>query len=199
MRVAPVGLLFNNDAEEAFRIGAEVAAITHGHPCGFLPAGAFAAIVSFINQGQTLEHAIAGSLKILEKWKDHEETLFAVRKAIDLFELSGPSYKNVEKLGGGWVGEEALSIALYCAMHYNTDFEKAVLLSVNHSGDSDSTGSITGNIVGLMLGRSAIPSWWADKLEGSDIVIQMAEDLFTRCKSDTQKMDKEWFRRYPPY
>jgi ADP-ribosylglycohydrolase len=198
MRVAPVGLLFNNDAEEAFMIGADLAAITHGHPGGYLSAGAFASIISFLHQGWSLEQAVTGTLNILEKWKDHEDTLLAIRKAVDLFEISGPSYKNVEKLGGGWIGEEALSIAIFCSLHYGNSFEKAVMLSVNHGGDSDSTGSITGNIVGLLLGKSAIPSRWADRLEGADIVIQMAEDLHMRCKSDSQIIDKDWFRKYPP-
>ena len=198
MRVAPVGLLFTNDAEEAFMTGANVAAITHGHPGGYLPAGAFASIISLLNQGETLEQAITLSLKILEKWQNHEDTLFAIRKAIDLFEISGPSFKSVEKLGGGWIGEEALSIALFCSLHYPNDFEKAVILSINHGGDSDSTGSITGNIVGLMLGKPSIPTRWADRLEGADVVIQIAEDLHKKCKSDIQKVDKEWFRRYPP-
>ncbi len=198
MRVAPVGLLFINDSEEAFRVGADLAAITHGHPCGYLSAGTFAAIISFINQGYALDQAITESVIILKKWKNHEETLSAIRKALDLYETTSPTFRNVEKVGEGWVGEEALAISLYCSLHYSSDFEKAVMLSVNHSGDSDSTGSITGNILGLLLGRMAIPVHWADRLEGADIVIQMAEDLHTRCKPDSQKTDREWLRRYPP-
>ena len=61
-------------------------------------------------------------------------------------------------MGGGWVGEEALAIALYCALNAQDDFAHGVLLAVNHSGDSDSTGAITGNLLGLMLGIDAIPA-----------------------------------------
>jgi ADP-ribosylglycohydrolase len=32
-------------------------------------------------------------------------------------------------------------------------FEEAVVLAVNHSGDSDSTGAIVGNICGALYGR----------------------------------------------
>lgn len=38
MRVAPVGLFLHKEPEYAFRIGAEIAAITHGHPTGYLSA-----------------------------------------------------------------------------------------------------------------------------------------------------------------
>lgn len=48
----------------------------------------------------------------------------------------------------GWVAEEALVISLYCAIVCQDDFDKAIVLAVNHSGDSDSTGAITGNIQG---------------------------------------------------
>ena len=71
-----------------------------------------------------------------------------------------PSFDSVELLGQGWVGEEALSISIYCALSYQHDFEKGINLSVNHSGDTDSTGSITGNILGLLLGEESIPRRW---------------------------------------
>jgi ADP-ribosylglycohydrolase len=45
MRTAPIGLVSRWDAPTAFRVGAEAAAITHGHPSGYLSGGAMAAIV----------------------------------------------------------------------------------------------------------------------------------------------------------
>ena len=44
MRVAPVGLAY--DRHIAFSVGCQAARITHGHPTGYLSAGAFAAIVA---------------------------------------------------------------------------------------------------------------------------------------------------------
>ena len=35
--------------------------------------------------------------------------------------------------------------------------EDALRLAVNHDGDSDSTGAITGNLIGISLGASCIP------------------------------------------
>lgn len=177
MRVAPVGLVFYEDPAEAFKIGAELAAITHGHPSGYLSSGAFAAIIALLNQGQKLEQAIEESIRLLEKWKEHDETLFAIKKSIELFETTIPSFENVERLGGGWVGEEALAISLYCSLHFTDDFEKAVTLAINNGGDSDSTGSITGNIVGLITGRKGIPVQWIEKLELADLIAKVAEDL----------------------
>jgi ADP-ribosylglycohydrolase len=66
---------------------------------------------------------------------------------LHLAEVADATPEIVEQLGGGWVAEEALATALFCALKA-TNFAEGVLLAVNHSGDSDSTGSLTGNLLG---------------------------------------------------
>lgn len=61
MRVAPVGLAFS-DAEKSFQMGCECAAITHGHPTGYLAAGTLAALISMIISGDSLGDAMDGAL-----------------------------------------------------------------------------------------------------------------------------------------
>ncbi len=51
------------------------------------------------------------------------------------------------------------------------------MLAVNHGGDSDSTGAITGNILGTLLGEDAIPSNWLTELEGRETIERMADLL----------------------
>jgi len=140
MRMAPVGLACK-DAENAFQIGCECAAITHGHPTGYLAAGTLAALVSRIISGESLADAIDDSIQILKTKKNNEETLEAVINAIEMVEKSTPGPDVIETLGAGWVAEEVLAISIYCALVAGDDFKKGVLLSVNHSGDSDSTVS----------------------------------------------------------
>lgn len=71
----------------------------------------------------------------------------------------------------------ARASAVYCSLVYESDIEQAVLLAVNHSGDSDSTGAITGNILAALHGMSAIPSHWLDRLELRTEIESVAEDL----------------------
>jgi ADP-ribosylglycohydrolase len=85
----------------------------------------------------------------------------------------------VETLGQGWTAEEALSIAVYCALVADSPRE-ALLLAVNHGGDSDSTGAICGNIVGAWLGEDALPADWAAGVEARDLILQVADDLANR-------------------
>jgi ADP-ribosylglycohydrolase/5'(3')-deoxyribonucleotidase len=174
MRMAPVGLLFNS--EQSFDIGCALGVLTHGHPSGYLSAGFFAAIISFLIGGEGLEKAIEKTIPLLTKYDRHKETLAIVNRAVDMAKTTECTPENIERLGGGWVGEEALAIALYCALCFPDNFEKAVLASVNHSGDSDSTGSITGNIMGI-LAMDTIPQHWIDKLLYNGVVVQIAKDL----------------------
>lgn len=74
------------------------------------------------------------------------------------------------------------------------------MLSINHSGDTDSTGAITGNIMGMALGEQAIPERWSANLRELDVVRQMAIDLHIEVKGDTHDhADEDWMRRYPPW
>ena len=195
MRVAPVGLVAE-DEEPAFSLGCEAAAITHGHPSGYYSAGCFAAIVYHLTEGRSLPESIELSLGILERPEndEHEECAEAVHKAVALWRDGSlkPSPEVIERLGAGWVGEEALAISLYCALASQDDFARGVLLAVNHSGDSDSTGAITGNLLGLMLDVGAIPEKWLAELELRAEIEAMAGDLFRQFE-DTDA----WLSRYP--
>ena len=51
-------------------------------------------------------------------------------------------------------------------------------LAVNH-GDSDSTGSIAGSLLGLLHGVSGIPKEWLDQLELRDVIERVGRDLWS--------------------
>jgi len=84
----------------------------------------------------------------------------------------------IEKIGQGWVAEETLAIAVYCTYKYIDDFEKAVIAAVNHAGDSDSTGAVTGNLVGAAVGYDAIPTHFKENLELHGVILHIADDLW---------------------
>ncbi len=179
MRSAPVGLMYR-DSEKAFQVACECAAITHGHPTGYLASGFLAACISRILSGEDLVDAMDDSVQILKQYQDHQECLNAIEQALDQSEMADATPESVENLGEGWIAEEALAISLYCALTAGDDFRKGVLLAVNHGGDSDSTGSITGNIIGAKYGVKIIPSNWVADLELKEIIEEIAVDLLER-------------------
>lgn len=192
MRIAPVGLIFKRP-EDAFQMGCEITAITHGHSTGYLAAGCLAAIISQINSGGSLIASIHGAMAILITNRNHEECKEAVDFALTLAQSPKFLSEVVEEIGAGWVAEEALAIAIYCSIMADGDFPKGVLLAVNHSGDSDSTGSIAGNILGALLGKDAIPCKWIENLELREVIEEISLDLALKFKED----DPSWREKYP--
>ena len=73
----------------------------------------------------------------------------------------------------------------------------ALLLAVNHSGDSDSTGAIAGNLAGVLHGQASIPSEWLEQLELREVIAQVAEDLY-RCWRQEDWDPARASERYPP-
>ena len=49
---------------------------------------------------------------------------------------------------------------------------------MNHGGDSDSTGAVTGNILGAAIGYDAIPQYFKNDLELHDVILHVADDLW---------------------
>lgn len=179
MRVAPVALLGRQvgvDGQEVFELAVALAALTHGHPTGSLTAGVLAVVVFEALGGASVAEAVAAAMDILGYADDHGETLAAVSDAVRMADSGLPEADAIERLGEGWVAEEALAISLYCAL-VARDFSHGVVTAVNHGGDSDSTGAITGNILGAVRGAAEIPPRWLESLELIDVITEIADDL----------------------
>ncbi|HEY7294340.1 MAG TPA: ADP-ribosylglycohydrolase family protein [Dehalococcoidia bacterium] len=199
MRAAPAGLA-HADPTAAFALGCDLAAITHGHIDGVLPAGFLAALITVLSRGESLAAATSTARALLQATARHGGTLAAVDAALALAERNAaPAADLAESLGTGWTGDEALAIGLYCAL-VARDFAHGVLLAVNHGGDSDSTGSIAGTILGAALGVGAIPEAWLAGLELREAIEQVAADLWRHFASgvplDVAEREADW-RRYP--
>ena len=193
MRIAPVGLA----GEDPFELGCQVAAITHGHPSGYWAAGFQAMILSAIVSGVTLQQALSAGMSVLKKHPNHEETLKAVEGAIKAAGSLPATPESVETLGEGWVAEEALAIAIFCALTAR-DFESGVILAANHTGDTDSTGAITGNLLGLVHGEDQIPERLLNRLELRNEIALIADDLWAHFALPDFRPSEEDLIRYPP-
>lgn len=208
MRVAPIGLYFdssnsNYTMEEIDMIGAKVAALTHGHPLGYMSAAMMVHIINkCIYSDMHLKEIVTEALvKINELFYDSEyltEFNAIINKAIELSESKIPNYDAIKQIGQGWVAEEALAIAIYSSLKYSSDFEEAVICAVNHDGDSDSTGAITGNILGAYVGLNNIFRDLWDNLELKEVIIEIADDLYNDCLVSrySSTKDKIWELKY---
>lgn len=181
MRVAPIGYLNHNKYDIPLE-AAKSAAITHGHPLGYIPAAIFASIINeVIYNDQSLSESIFSGIKAARKYFDGQDFSYQVsliEKTLSLAYNNDSDIDNISKIGEGWVAEETLAIAIYCITKYKEDFEAAIVASVNHSGDSDSTGAVTGNLIGAMLGFNSIPLKYRNDLELYDEILKIANKMF---------------------
>ncbi len=200
MRVAPIGLLFDNKVytpDWITMLGAQAAAATHGHPLGYMPAAALVYLVNHIVYDDvTLQQAAEDTLTMIQKLFSGTANLHIfsalISAAIGMSRTDEAPLDCIHKLGEGWKGHDAFAIALYCALKFEDDFDMAIRTSVNHKGDSDSTGAIAGNILGAYLGLSAIPEKYLRDLEMVDVAKTLAEDLYLAGEVD----DDTWKARY---
>ncbi len=197
MRAAPVGFFYDNP-EQAWSAACDFAAITHGHPDGIYPAGVLAAAVRLLAAGQLVAGALEQAAALAPAGSDTRRAI-ARAAAVAADGLPDPVALN-RQLGEGWVGEEALAIAACCALAAPTP-RAAMLAAINHSGDSDSTGSIAGNLLGAAYGMDAVPGDWLEVLEGADVVAVIAEDAATELISPPGDADgdvpAQWWDKYP--
>lgn len=231
MRVAPMALLeagYASRGEKSYSLselakaGAEIARITHQHPLGFLPAAMLSTLLYRLipldieESKERIRELVEESISTLKEvypgaFENEKRILIGLtRKAVTLSESAISDEEAIRQLGEGWTGEEAWAIALYCALRHIDSTKEAIIAAVNHDGDSDSTGSITGNIMGCIHGYESIRKEklfcppnreFEETLELSNIILALADDLFTGCiisefdPIDTPKK-KQWYERY---
>jgi ADP-ribosylglycohydrolase len=212
MRVAPVGLWCarlddgvppDRVARRAFELAVDIAGLTHGHPTGRVAAGAFAALIALLARDIALADAVVRVRTLLPRYPGHAETLLAIDRAVAAARGDTPLRpETVVALGEGWVADEALAIALACALAA-PDFETGVRMAVNHDGDSDSTASMAGNLLGTLHGVESIPQRWIAGLEARRIVAEIADDLATFPDwpigefVEESEQSEYWRKRYP--
>jgi ADP-ribosylglycohydrolase len=178
MRAAPLGLL--GRGPDPFLAGCLAAALTHGHLLGYYPAGALAVLVHQLVAGVCRDLALAATIERLRPaaivHPDVQNLIALVLEAADRAAADGLAW-SPEEVGRGWVGDEALAIAVGALMGCQGDVAAGLRWAVNHGGDSDTTGCVAGALLGATWGEGAIPISWRARLEDVDVIRQLATRL----------------------
>ncbi|MDE7135876.1 MAG: ADP-ribosylglycohydrolase family protein, partial [Muribaculaceae bacterium] len=175
------------DLEHAGNLAGYAADITHKHPLSTYSSMALAMIVADSIAHDRVDRerfrfiVIDRALRLLNQYFKNDRHIEAlnslVQHALTLAESGKSDTDAICELGEGWVAEETLAIAVFSVMRYIDDFERCIACAVNHDGDSDSTGAVAGNIIGAILGYSAIPEKYIMNLELHDVILSVADDL----------------------
>lgn len=215
MRIAPVALYLGAhhhcSRTDAVRECAEAAALTHGHPLGWLSAAALGCILYDLIQNFSLEYAVEDTVAFLGKqyaeYPDTARMTDLLRKALRMGQVAQNAdaddlikeFHVTEHLGEGWVGEEALALGLFAVVATkNGTMKDCLRCAVGHRGDSDSTGSIAGQIRGALMGKEDLPQDWLRKLELVEVIEEIADDLTNDCRMSEygDYHDPAWSRKY---
>lgn len=198
MRSAPYGMVPGLEDPHVVSLARQGAVLTHGHPTAWVAAAAYALVIAALLRGLDLAAAVAHARAWLDSLgEEAEETRAAVAAAVDLAGTvdadPGAPGALPTALGEGWVAEEALAIALYAALTaqaaHPADPAAALALAlrigVNHDGDSDSTASLAGQVLGVAHGtavfgahdpadraaaEASVPGWIAER----EVVLEAA-------------------------
>ena len=174
MRSAPVGYYYQHNPEKLKGVAHITGICTHRHPTADAACIGAAYLVKLALDGVEPSRMIGKLLNftrgISDEWK---EAIEKVDKCLDWEDEE----KALSFLGEGWVGEEAVALALYCFLRYPDSYEKCVLRAANTNGDSDSIACIAGAISGAYLGVNAIPANWVERIERSEYLIDLSDRL----------------------
>lgn len=182
MRTAPIGLLYNRSSTRAVLLGEQISATTHGHDTAIVSGGFLAGLISQLMQGYSLNEALdtISGFYIKNTRFNTLEVLAFVDRARTLSQKNPiPTAEIIDKhFGTIGTAEVTLGVALYCCLCYPDNFSKAIFSAINHSGDSDTIGAVTGNIMGTMLGFEAIPHDLITHLNQEQVLEKLSTNMY---------------------
>jgi ADP-ribosyl-[dinitrogen reductase] hydrolase len=164
MRTATLGFLGNEvDDAALYALGVAAAALTHGHPDGYAPAGVMALAVRHLIDGASWIDMVEAGVRAVQVHPAASGTRQLLEE-VGVALKSDAGARASASFGPGWVGDEALAVGLHAAATA-ASLAEAIEVASNHDGDSDSTASIAGQLYGAKHGLGALPSEAVTRLD----------------------------------
>ena len=203
-----VGLFYHKDRleqQEMDRLGAESVALTHGSPTAFLSAAVLTHIISRLVQfpRASLKKIIMESLEFLKDQFGHQysqayDLATMVRHVLTFSEAHNIRPVDIMERLQCDNAAQVLCGALYACLVSGGDFDRAMIVAVNHSGRSAAVGAIAGAILGMRMGEEALPDFYIECLEPAETLRELADDLYSGCpmEAGTKMFDLDWDYKY---
>ncbi|MEV2239895.1 ADP-ribosylglycohydrolase family protein [Micromonospora sp. NPDC049891] len=203
MRVTPVGLL-DVDLDTLAGLAQLQAGLTHGHPTGLAASELTAYAVRLLADDGAALAELPGLLtaRVHEQrtvyradwlgelwrrsdaataeefialgWDECQRALVRLDAALAAPDDGGDPCRFT---GEGWIAEEALTAALYCAIRHADSPVDALARGARTAGDSDSIAALAGAFVGAAHGMPGWPTGWAGRIEYADQLAALAAPL----------------------
>lgn len=178
MRTAPIGLIFHDNLETLTEVAYHSSECTHAHPTGIAAGIATAYLTALAVNGVDHNKWIEKLLE-LPILKENGEFAGKIRQVEKVLPYEN-HFNAMLELGEGWVGEQAVALALYCVLKNPHNYGRTIWMGANSNGDSDSIACIAGAISGAYNGIKSIPEKFVKEVENSEYLREIAEALYEK-------------------
>lgn len=205
---AMIGMFFNPERMQVHQLGilgARVVALTHGDSAALMSGAVLAYTVAGILQEpevplreQLLQAAGAVQAQFGKRYGNASELRRLLEKAVALAEKGNmPPVEAMEHLVCG-TAAQVLAGAAYAALASEGDFDRAMIIAVNHSGKSAAVAALTGALLGAKLGETALPDFYLESLPCATVLRELADDLTGGGSQGWRStlFDDDWDRKY---
>ena len=203
-----VGLFFQKDRidqQEIDRLGAEAVALTHGSPTAFLSGAVLAHMISLLlryPKGNLKKIILASAAAVRDQFGHQYSQAYdlatMLRHAVTFAEAPNLRCVDVMEKIHCENAAQVLAGAVYACLVSNEDFDRAMVVAVNHSGRSAAGGAIVGAILGIRLGEEALPEFYIECLEPAEVLRELADDMHSGCpmEAGNRLFDLDWDYKY---
>ncbi len=204
-----VGLFAGNrqiPQREIDRLGAESVALTFGSPDAFI---AGAVVTHLINRclrepEKELRQLVEDAMGAVQKQfraqyaQATAEVCNLLRQALTLAEDDNLTQVQAMERLECLTAAQAVAGAVYACLTCRDNFDSAMITAVNHSGRSAAVGCLAGAIMGLRMGDQALPDFYLECLEPTEMLRELADDLAQGCPmvKGNRLFDGDWENKY---
>ena len=175
MRCAPVALRFRHDRALLREVSIDSARMTHPDPMATWGAVALNQAIAWLLDGGSLDGVREAAIDGV----DNEGVVRAIKESADR------DYDAVTSTG---FVLDTLGASFWTLAHRD-NAEEAIVAAVSMGDDTDTTGAVTGALVGAHYGVSALPERWLDVLEPRDELVELAGNLLSWSEADAAVND----------
>ncbi|MEW6522287.1 MAG: ADP-ribosylglycohydrolase family protein [Bacillota bacterium] len=157
MRIVPVGLAYANDTVRRDLWAARLTAMTHADLlCQFLSVTYCALVSACVEDMPDRWEAYRTALS--HGWERYPAVMPKAKDRLD-----GVGRLSYGQLRGSGYVLDCFEASVWCFLHRDTP-EDAIVAAVNLGDDADTTGAVTGGLVGAYYGFEALPKRWVKRL-----------------------------------
>lgn len=181
MRSALLGVYFANDANQRRAFVRASTAITHRDVRAEIAALAVAETTAWMADATSDTGEL---LKSLEALGDNEEWRMALKSLRLGLSLDLPVSDFATRIGAAdrvsGYAFQSVPLAIYAALRHRSDYSTALAEVIACGGDTDTTGAITGALIGARSGTFSIPAEWRAGIAEFPLSIRLLSQVAER-------------------